>query len=64
MFKISSEVIRMANSISFEYNFGFPHSTPLVRSYELFKTMKEEYTSLVFIRTIFIRNKAEILQIY
>ena len=43
MFKISSEVIRMANSISFEYNFGFPHSTPLVRSYELFKTIKEKY---------------------
>ena len=43
MFKIPSEVIGMANGISFEYNFGFPHSTPLVRSYELFKTIKEEY---------------------
>ena len=43
MFKISSEVIGMANGISFEYNFGFPHSTPVVRSYQLFKIIKEEY---------------------
>ena len=44
-FKVSSEVIEdgMANGISFEYSFGFPHSTPVVRSYKLFKTIKEEY---------------------
>ena len=37
-FKVSSEVIEdaMADGISFEYSFGFPHSTPVVRSYKLF----------------------------
>ena len=33
----------MANGIYFEYSFGFPHSTPVVRSYEPFKTIKKEY---------------------